>query len=128
MKRPTPEERPVEWVAPAVLKALKEMPDHIRKEFGHALYLAQIGRKHNNARPLQGLGSGVLEVVENYDGDTYRAVYTVRYEEAVYVLHAFQKKSTQGIKTPQRELDTIQERLKRAEELHKKHVAASKTT
>jgi phage-related protein len=84
---------------------------------GYALYLAQIGGKHNRSKPLKGFGgAGVLEVVEEYEGDAHRAVYTVRFAEAVYVLHVFQKKSRRGIETPQREIDLIRSRLKWAEE------------
>jgi phage-related protein len=84
--------------------------------FGYALYLAQIGQKHEQARPLRGFGSaGVLEVVEDWRGDTYRAVYTVRYAVRVFVLHVFQKKSKSGIATPKADLDLIKSRLKAAD-------------
>ena len=87
------------------------------REIGYALYLAQLGGKHGSAKPLKGFGgAGVLEVVEDHDGDSYRAVYTVRFSEAVYVLHAFQKKSKHGIETPPQEMDKVRARLKRAEE------------
>ncbi len=86
---------------------------------GYALYLAQWGDKHRHARPLKGFGgAGVLEVIEDHDGDTYRTVYTVRYERAVYVLHAFQKKSKRGIATPAREIERVRARLRQAEEHH----------
>lgn len=92
------------------------MPDDVQDLFGYALYLAQIGKKHEQAKPLKGFGSAaVLEVRENADGATYRAVYTVKFEDAVYVLHCFQKKSTRGIATPKPDLDLIHERLKEAE-------------
>lgn len=92
------------------------MPDQIKAEFGHALFLAQIGLRHGNAKPLQGFGSaGVLEVVESDMGGTYRAVYTVRFETAVYVLHCFQKRSTRGIATPKPDIELIRELLKLAE-------------
>ena len=82
---------------------------------GFALYRAQLGKKHPNAKPLKGFkGSGVLEIVENFDGDTYRAVYTVKFAERVYVLHTFQKKSKRGIATPKQDIDLIEARLKRA--------------
>jgi phage-related protein len=78
--------------------------------------LAQVGQRHPDAKPLKGFGSaGVLEVVEDFQGDAYRAVYTVRYAEAVYVVHCFQKKSTQGIATPKPEIDMIKMRLKAIE-------------
>ena len=88
--------------------------------FGFALYLAQDGRKHEQAKPLSGFGSaGVLEVVEDWDRSTYRAVYTVRFESAVFVLHIFQKKSKRGAATPEADMDLIRERLKVAEQVAK---------
>jgi len=93
------------------------MPETARQVFGFALYNAQIGLMHPSAKPLKGFGSaGVLEVVEDWRGSTYRAVYTVRIAGAVYVLHCFQKKSKSGIETPKRDLDLIRRRLKEAEE------------
>jgi phage-related protein len=84
---------------------------------GFALWQAQNGDKHVNAKPLKGFGgAGVLEIVENAEGGTFRAVYTVKFTAAVYVLHAFQKKSKRGRKTPKHEVDLIQRRLKMAEE------------
>lgn len=85
---------------------------------GYAIYLAQVGDKHPNAKPLKEFGSGVLEVVSDHRGDTFRAVYTVRLARRIYVLHVFQKKSKKGIATPKSELDLIRQRLKRAMELH----------
>ena len=91
-------------------------PDEVRDGVGYALYVAQRGGKHDSVKPLKGFGgAGVLEVVEDYRGDTYRAVYTVRFATAVYVLHAFQKKSKRGSETPKEEIDLIKERLKAAE-------------
>jgi len=84
-------------------------------EMGYALGLAQLGARHPNAKPWKGEGPGILEIVENHRGDTYRAVYAVRFADVVYVLHAFQKKSKQGIKTPQADVKLIKERLKRAQ-------------
>ena len=87
---------------------------------GFALYEAQCGLKPTAAKPLKGFGgAGVLEVVSDYQSDTYRAVYTVRLEDRVYVLHAFQKKSKKGIATPKAEIELIKRRLRQAEELHK---------
>jgi phage-related protein len=87
--------------------------------FGYALFLAQTGKRHPDAKPLKGFGgASVLEVVEDYRSDTYRAVYTVKFPEAVYVLHVFQKKSKHGIATPKQELELIKDRLKRAIEFH----------
>jgi len=89
------------------------MPDEVKDFFGHALRLAQFGGKHVDAKPLKGFGgAGVLEVVEDYRGDAYRAVYTVRFPTAVYVLHCFQKKSRRGIATPRPDMDLITTRLK----------------
>ncbi|MDQ6971918.1 MAG: type II toxin-antitoxin system RelE/ParE family toxin [Mariprofundaceae bacterium] len=89
------------------------MPGEVVDMFGYALHLAQSGLKHDHAKPLKGFG-GVLEVVEDFKSDTYRAVYTVKYKHAVYVLHCFEKKAKQGIKTPGPDLDIIRERLKAA--------------
>jgi phage-related protein len=98
---------------------LRKLSNDVRDEFGYALYLAQTGKKHPSAKPLKGFGgASVLEVVEDCQGDTYRAVYTVKFVEAVYVLHVFQKKSTHGISTPRQDIELIRERLKRAQEFH----------
>jgi phage-related protein len=87
----------------------------VRQVMGYALYLAQVGDKHLDAKPLKGFaGAGVLEIVADYDGDAFRAVYTVRFADAVYVLHAFQKKSTRGIAIPKREIERIRQRLRQA--------------
>ncbi len=95
---------------------LRTFPEDVKDIMGFALRQAQQGGKHPCAKPLKGFkGAGVLEVVENHDGDTYRAVYTVRIKEMIYVLHAFQKKSKKGIQTPQKEIDVIKARLKRVE-------------
>ncbi len=103
------------------LEDLSSFPDEVKRVMGFALHLAQAGGKHVDARPLRGFEGGrVLEVVEDHAGDTFRGVYTVRFERAVYVLHAFQKKSKRGIKTAKRDIDLIRERLKRAEE-HYEH-------
>lgn len=95
---------------------IREFPEAVRKEIGFAIYAAQEGGKAINVTPMVGFGgAGVLEVISNYDGDTYRAVYTVRFQGALYVLHAFKKKSVRGIATPKKELDMIKHRLKQAE-------------
>ena len=99
------------------LRVLKEFPASVQDEVGYAVYMAQSGGKHVSAKPLKGLGSGVLEVVSDHRGDTFRAVYTVRLVEQVFVLHTFQKKSRRGIATPQVEIDLIRQRLKRAIEI-----------
>lgn len=99
------------WVGSSK-KDLLKMPGEVIDVVGYALHLAQTGRRHAQAKVLKGQGSaGLLEVVEDDDGSTYRAVYTVQFQDAVYVLHCFQKKSTQGISTPKRDLDLIQRRL-----------------
>ena len=113
--------KPLEWIGSSK-KDLKALPEEVIDVFGYALYLAQTGGRHEQAKPLQGFGSaGVLEVVEDSRGNTFRAVYTVRFEERVYVLHVFQKKSKSGIATPKPDMDLIRERLKvaarRAKEL-----------
>jgi phage-related protein len=109
--------KPLFWIGPAQ-KDLSEMPEEVRRSFGHALWLAQMGGKHEKAKPLRGFGdAGVLEIVENEEGGAYRAVYTVRFAEAVFVLHCFQKKSRRGIATPKADLDLIRNRLKDAERL-----------
>jgi phage-related protein len=110
--------KPLFWVGSS-LKDLREFPDEVKDMVGHALHVAQLGGKHPSAKALSGFGAaGVLEVIEDFAGNSYRAVYTVRFGGAVYVLHAFQKKSKRGIRTPQRDIDLIKERLKRAEQEH----------
>jgi phage-related protein len=117
--------KPLEWVGSS-LKDLRAFPEQVRDTMGFALYLAQIGDKHVAAKPLKGFtGAGVLEIVEDHDGDTFRAVYTVRPASAVYVLHVFQKKSRSGSKTPKAEIDLVRKRLKVAEELHRKRKSGS---
>jgi phage-related protein len=107
--------KPLYWIGSA-LKDLKSMPEAVQDTFGYALYLAQTGGKHDEAKPLKGFGSaGVLEVVCSKDNGTYRAVYTVRLSDAVYVLHCFQKKSTYRFATPKPDMNLIRERLKAAE-------------
>jgi phage-related protein len=97
---------------------VRAFPDEARRAVGFALRFAQAGDKHPAAKPLKGFGgAGVLEIVVDDDGDTYRAVYTVALPDAIYVLHAFQKKSSSGISTPERHIDLIRRRLKRAEEM-----------
>ena len=107
-------ERPLLWVASSKSDYLR-FPSRVQSGFGFELYLAQTGQHPPSAKPLRGLGSGTVELVEDFEGDTYRAVYTVRFREAVYVLHAFKKKSKRGIKTPQADLELIRRRLRTAE-------------
>jgi phage-related protein len=108
--------KPLFWIGSS-RRDLKEFPDDVQDAMGHALDIAQQGKKHRGARPLSGFGgASVLEIVEDHDGDTYRAVYTVRFAGAVYALHAFQKKSKKGVATPKPEIDLIKGRLNKAEE------------
>ncbi len=108
--------KPVEWIGSS-RDDLREFPEDVQQMMGFALYRAQLGKKHPDAKPLKGFkGASILEIVENYDGDTYRAVYTVKFEEIVYVLHSFQKKSKHGIATPKQDINLIETRLKRAQE------------
>ena len=96
---------------------LKEFPDEVQDVVGYVLDIAQQGKKHRDAKPLSEYGgASILEIAEDHDGDTYRAVYTVSFEGVIYVLHAFQKKSKKGIATPKPDLDLIKARLKQAEE------------
>ena len=97
----------------------RHVPQPSGGEIGQALFEAQLGEHPANAKPLKGFGSGVLEIRDHYDGDTYRTVYTVRLEGVLYILHVFQKKSTKGIATPQRHLDLVRQRLRDAETIHK---------
>lgn len=106
-------EKPLHWVGSAKADFL-DFPEEVRSDMGYALGVAQLGGKHPHAKPWKGEGSGVLEVVESHDGNAYRAIYTVRFEGVVYVLHAFQKKSPSGIRTAQGDIDLVRERLKRA--------------
>jgi phage-related protein len=115
--RNAPPVKPLYWVGSSK-KDLMALPETVVDIFGYALYLAQVGGKHEQAKPLKGFGSaGVLEVVEDWEGNTYRAVYTVRFADSVFVLHVFQKKSKRGTATPKRELDLIRERLKVADQM-----------
>jgi phage-related protein len=107
------------WVGSSK-RDLHSLPDPVEDLFGYALYLAQDGKKHDQAKPLKGFGSaGVMEVVENWDRSTYRAVYTVWFEGVVFVLHVFQMKSTRGAATLKTDIDLIRERLKVAEQIAK---------
>lgn len=111
--------KPLIWVGPS-LKDLKAFPDAVKDEIGYALFEAQCGLKPLSAKSLRGFGSAsVLEIVSDYQTDTFRAVYTVKFGERVYVLHAFQKKSKKGIATPKADIEMIKRRLKQAEELHR---------
>ncbi|RYM44540.1 addiction module toxin RelE [Pseudomonas koreensis] len=108
--------KPLMWVCSSK-KDLKQMPTEVQDVFGHALDLAQCGLKYSDAKPMKGFGgAGVLELIEDFDTDTYRAIYTVRFGSAIYVLHCFQKKSKSGIKTAQSDIDLIRNRLRAAQE------------
>ena len=111
---PASGEKPLHWVGSSK-RDLLDFPKPVQEDVGNALGIAQFGGTAPSAKPWKGLGSGVLEVVESHDGNAYRAVYTVRFEEAVYVLHAFQKKSPSGIRTAKRDVDLVAERLKAAQ-------------
>jgi phage-related protein len=108
--------RTVRWVGDS-RERLQEFPAQVRKDIGHALYLVQTGQTPPSAKPLRGMESGVFEIVDDYDTDTYRAVYTVKVGRSLYILHAFMKKSKRGIRTPKREIDLIRRRLRRAREM-----------
>jgi phage-related protein len=111
------QEKPLAWLGSSK-KDLMALPIGVRKFFGHALDFAQRGEQHNAAKVLKGFGGGgVLEIVANDQGSTYRAVYTVKFREVVFVLHVFRKKSKTGIATPKPDMETIRERLKVAEKL-----------
>jgi phage-related protein len=111
--------KPVVWLGDS-LRELRSFPGAVQDEMGYAIYLAQCAQKHVSAKPLKGLGSGVLEVVSDHHGDTFRSVYTVRFAGRVFVLHAFQKKSKGGIATPKADVALIKQRLKQAVEISKK--------
>ena len=111
--------RQIVWVGSS-RRDLRGFPRKVRRDVGRALYAAQRGETDPSARPMKGFGGGsVLEIIADYSGNTWRGVYTVRYSEAIYVLHAFQKKSKSGIATPKRGLDLIHHRLAEAERLHR---------
>jgi phage-related protein len=112
------------WVGSAK-KDYAAFPHAVQEQFGFELFLAQTGQHPPSAKPMKGIGSSVIELVDRHDGDTYSAVYTVRFENAVYVLHSFMKKSKQGIKTPQTDIELIKSRLRDAE-AHHKHSSTSR--
>jgi phage-related protein len=109
--------KPLIWVGSS-RDDLRSFPDPVQDHVGYALYVAQRGGKHIDAKVLRGFaGAGVVEVVSDFRGDAFRAVYTLRYQGAIYVLHAFQKKSKSGRETPQREIELIRRRLAQAEQI-----------
>ncbi len=104
------------------LRDLREFPGAVKDDIGYALHQAQEGKRPSSAKPLSGFGgAGVLEIIDDFDGDTYRAVYTVRFKQVIYVLHCFQKKSKHGIKTPQKEIELVRMRLRTAETDYKEN-------
>ncbi len=105
------------WVGSS-LKNLKKFPEDVQDEMGYILYQVQIGESHHKIKPLKGF-SGVMEIVSDYEKDTYRTVYAVKLGEDTYVLHSFKKKSTRGIKTPKKEIDLVKQRLQIAKKLAK---------
>jgi phage-related protein len=116
MPRPLAEgEKPLDWVGSSK-REFMTFPETVRDEMGNALGVAQFGAKHPAAKPWKGQGPGVFELVEHYASDTYRAVYTVRFAEVIYVLHAFQKKSPSGIRTARGDIDLVARRLKVAQQ------------
>ena len=118
-------EKPLDWVGSAK-KDFLNFPGPVKDEMGNALGLAQFGGKHSSAKPWKGQGAGVFELVENHDGDTYRAIYTVRFAEVVYVLHAFQKKSPSGIRTAAADVAMVERRLKLAQQDYEARYGGSK--
>lgn len=125
MKPQKPALKPLEWIGSSRTD-LRSFPPVLRKEIGHALHLAQAGETPQNAKPLRGFGgAGVLELMENYAGNAYRAVYTVKFSKAVFVLHAFQKKSKKGIATPKADVNLIKQRLKAATKLYAEHYGSN---
>jgi phage-related protein len=118
----------VAWIGSSY-KDFRAFPDPVQDAMGYALYQAQIGAKHDSAKPLRGFGgAGVLEIIADHVGDTFRAVYTVKFATAIYVLHAFQKKSTSGIKTRNEDLELIQRRLNAAEADYKVQLGKGKAS
>lgn len=117
-----PDDKPLFWIGSA-LKDLRDFPEEVKDEIGFALYQAQRGLMPRSAKPLSGFaGASILEIADDFQTDTYRAVYTVQLADAVYVLHAFQKKSKRGIATPKSEIELIKSRLKLAKEHHRERL------
>ncbi len=117
-------EKELFWIGSSYRELLR-FPERVKDGIGTALGVAQFGGKHPSAKPWKGEGPGVLEIVEDHAGDTYRAVYTVRFEKAVYVLHAFQKKSPKGIKTARTDIELVHRRLQAAREHYQMNFEAS---
>jgi phage-related protein len=118
-----PSPKPLIWIGSS-RKDLREFPEDVQHRMGYALWIAQTGGKHRDAKALRGFGgAGVLEIIEDYRGDTFRAVYTLKYADAVFMLHAFQKKSKTGRETPRRDIELIKQRLREAERIAKEIMA-----
>jgi phage-related protein len=114
-----PTSKPLVWVGSS-RKDFRDFPEEVKSEMGYALFVAQNGGRHRKAKTFKGTGdAGVIEVIDDHRSDTFRTVYTVRFASAVYVLHVFQKKSKQGIATPETDIRLIKQRLRDAERLHK---------
>ena len=113
--------KPLVWIGTSK-KDFTAFPDIVKSEAGYALFVAQCGGKHEKAKVLSGFGSaGIVEIVNDHRGDTFRTIYTVRFASAIYVLHAFQKKSKKGIATVQSDLRTVERRLREAQRLHEEY-------
>ena len=108
--------RPVSWIK-AARKDFEEFPDDVQEDMLNALTIAAEGGKSDNAKPFKGIDGGVFEIAIRYRGDVFRVIYAVKIGEFIWVIHAFQKKSKKGIKTPQEEVDLVRERLKRLQEV-----------
>lgn len=117
--------KPLVWVG-ASKKEYLRFPDAVQDDIGFALYIAQIGGKAASAKPWKGLGPGVFEIVEDHDNETFRTLYTARLEGVVYVLHAFQKKSTKGITTPKHEVNLIADRYRQAQQIHEREFGSKR--
>lgn len=117
MKRWTATERSIVWIGSS-LKDLKKFPEDVKDQIGYIFYQVQIGENHPKIKPLKGY-PGVMEIVSDYDKDTYRVVYAIKLSDEIYVLHAFKKKSKKGIRTPQSEIELIKQRLRRAKVIAK---------
>ncbi len=109
--------RPLLWVA-STKRDYRQFPPRVQSNFGFELFLAQSGQHPPSAKPLKGIGGRTIELAADFAGDTYRAVYTARFADAVYVLHAFKKKSKRGVKTPKSDIDLVKRRLTDAEHDH----------
>lgn len=119
------DEKPLHWVGSSKRDFLA-FPDAVNDDMGNALGIAQFGGTAPTAKPWKGLGPGVLEIVESHEGNAYRAVYTVQFPKAVYVLHAFQEKSPSGIRTAKRDVGLVAQRLKVAQRDHEEHYGKAK--